>query len=134
LHEACVGFPALIDGGVLNAYFRFQQHRRLARRLGPVAPRPPHGPEGAEDGPAGLNAAPVKTAKEEFLDYAKMTPAQKMRASMLSKLGVTEEQLKAMDAKERQKIEDKIKEMIKAEIEGPDGDRKPKGMLVDVKA
>jgi hypothetical protein len=91
-------------------------------------------PKAQEDGPAGLNATPVKTAKEEFLDYAKMTPAQKMRASMLSKLGVTEEQLKAMDAKERQKIEDKIKEMIKAEIEGPDGDRKPKGMLVDVKA
>ena len=91
-------------------------------------------PKAQEDGSAGLNATPVKTAKDEFLDYAKMTPAQKMRASMLSKLGITEEQLKAMDSKERQKIEDKIKEMIKAEIEGPDGDRKPKGVLVDVKA
>jgi len=91
-------------------------------------------PKTEEPGGAGMTAAPTKTAKDEFLDYAKMTPAQKMRASMLSKLGVTEEQLKAMDSKERQKIEDKIKEMIKAEIEGPDGDRKPKGMLVDVKA
>ena len=91
-------------------------------------------PKAQEDGPAGLNGAQAKTAKDEFLDYAKMTPAQKMRASMLSKLGVTEDQLKAMDTKERQKIEDKIKEMIKAEIEGPDGDRKTKGMLVDVKA
>jgi hypothetical protein len=87
-----------------------------------------------EEPGAGMTAVPAKTAKDEFLDYAKMTPAQKMRASMLSKLNVTEEQLKAMDSKERQKIEDKIKEMIKAEIEGPDGDRKPKGMLVDVKA
>ena len=91
-------------------------------------------PKAQEEGPAGLTAAPAKTAKDEFLDYAKMTPAQTMRASMLSKLGVTEEQLKAMDSKERQKIEDKIKDMIKAEIEGPDGDRKAKGMLVDVKA
>jgi hypothetical protein len=91
-------------------------------------------PKTEEPGGAGMTAVPAKTAKDEFLDYAKMTPAQKMRASMLSKLNVTEEQLKAMDSKERQKIEDRIKEMIKAEIEGPDGDRKPKGMLVDVKA
>ena len=87
-----------------------------------------------EEPGAGLKSAPAKTAKDEFLDYAKMTPAQKMRASMLSRLGVTEDKLNAMDPKERQKIEDKIKEMIKAEIEGPDGNRKAKGALVDVKA
>lgn len=91
-------------------------------------------PKTADPSANGLTAASTKTAKDEFLDYAKMTPAQKMRASMLSKLGVTEDQLKAMDPKDRQKIEDKIKEMIKAEIEGPDGNRKAKGALVDVKA
>ena len=32
---------------------------------------------------SGVSAAPEKTAKDEFLDYAKLTPAQKMRAAML---------------------------------------------------
>lgn len=91
-------------------------------------------PKAQDDGPAGLNTAPAKTAKDDFLDYAKMTPAQKMRASMLSKLGVTEEQLRGMDPKERQKIEDQIKEMIKAQIEGPDDNRTGKGALIDLKA
>ncbi|KRA60239.1 hypothetical protein ASD79_08355 [Caulobacter sp. Root655] len=81
---------------------------------------------------SGVSAAPVKTAKDEFLDYAKLTPAQKMRAAMLGKMGLTEEQLKAMDPKERQKIEDKLKEQIKAQIEN---DPKMKqGALVDIQA
>jgi hypothetical protein len=118
-------FPMLISGSSsIAASLGASALSRLDRLMAPKTEEPG----------AGMTTAPTKTAKDEFLDYAKMTPAQKMRASMLSKLGVTEEQLKAMDSKERQKIEDKIKEMIKAEIEGPDGDRKPKGMLVDVKA
>jgi len=77
-------------------------------------------------------AAPAKTAKDEFLDYAKMTPAQKMRAAMLGKLNVTEEQLKAMSPEERKKIEDKIKDMIKQQVEN---DPKMKtGSILDVSA
>lgn len=79
-----------------------------------------------------LAAAPVKSAKDEFRDYAKLTPAQKMRAAMLGEMGLTEEQLKAMDPKARQQIEDQIKQRIKAEIEN-DPKLKP-GFLVDVKA
>jgi predicted flavoprotein YhiN len=79
-----------------------------------------------------LAALPGKSAKDEFMDYAKMTPAQKMRAAMLSKLGVTEEQLKAMSPDERKKIEDKIKDMIKQQVEN---DPKMKqGSLLDVSA
>ena len=79
-----------------------------------------------------LAAAPAKSAKDEFMDYAKMTPAQKMRAAMLSKLGVTEEQLKAMSPEERKKIEDKLKDMIKQQVEN---DPKMKqGSLLDVSA
>jgi hypothetical protein len=65
---------------------------RLDRFMAPKTPNPP---------PI-MSARPAKTAKDEFLDYAKMTPPQKMRASMLAKLGVTEEQLKAMSPEERQ--------------------------------
>lgn len=79
-----------------------------------------------------LSAAPAKTAKDEFLDYAKMTPAQKMRAAMLGKLNVTEEQLKAMSPEERKKVEDKIKDMIKQQVEN---DPKMKtGSILDVSA
>ena len=81
---------------------------------------------------SGMTAAPTKTAKDDFLDYAKLTPAQKMRAAMLGKMGLTEEQLKAMDPKERQKIEEQLKAQIKAEIEN---DPKMKqGSFLDVKA
>jgi hypothetical protein len=79
-----------------------------------------------------LAAAPAKSAKDEFMDYAKMTPAQKMRAAMLSKLGVTEEQLKAMSPEERKKVEDQIKDMIKQQVENDPTMKK--GSLLDVSA
>jgi TPP-dependent pyruvate/acetoin dehydrogenase alpha subunit len=66
------------------------------------------------------------------MDYAKMTPAQKMRAAMLSKLGVTEEQLKAMSPEERKKVEDQIKDMIKQQVENDPTMKK--GSLLDVSA
>jgi len=91
-------------------------------------------PKSAEAASGPMAAVPEKSAKDEFLDYAKLTPAQKMRASMLAKLGVTEEQLKAMDPKERQKIEDQLKEMVKEQVLGADKDRVQKGALVDLKA
>ena len=82
----------------------------------------------------GMSAAPTKTAKDEFLEYQTMTPAEKMRAAMLSKLGVTEEQLKAMSPEDRQKIEDQMKDMIKEQVLGADKDQVQKGALVDLKA
>ena len=47
----------------------------------------------------GLTAAPKKKADaavQDFLDYAHMTPAQKMRASILKSMGMTEDDLKGM--------------------------------------
>lgn len=79
-----------------------------------------------------LAAVPTKSAKDEFMDYAKLTPAQKMRAAMLAKLGVTEEQLKAMDPKERQKIEDQLKAQIKEQVQNDPNMKK--GSLLDVSA
>jgi hypothetical protein len=79
-----------------------------------------------------LTAGPAKSAKDEFMDYAQMTPAQKMRAAMLGKLGVTEEELKAMSPEERQKIEDEIKKQIKEQVQNDPNMKK--GSLLDVKA
>jgi hypothetical protein len=58
---------------------------------------------GADRRPIPCPPWPDKSAKDEFMDYAKLTPAQKMRAAMLAKLGVTEEQLKAMSPEERRR-------------------------------
>lgn len=74
------------------------------------------------------------SAKDEFLKFQAMTPAQKMRAMMLAKLGVTEEQLKAMSPEERAKIEQKMKDMIKQQVQN-DPDKKDKtGQIADVMA
>lgn len=78
---------------------------------------------------------PTKTptaAEQDFRKYAQMTPAEKMRAEILGNLGLTDEQLRAMDPKERAKIEAKIKEMIKQKVE--ELTEKQTGQIVDLKA
>jgi hypothetical protein len=66
--------------------------------------------------PATVTAKPAETAEQKFLDYAKMTPAERMHAQMLAQLGLTEDQFKAMSPADQQKIEDKIREMIKQQV------------------
>lgn len=90
---------------------------------------------------AGVAAAPRSaqadptSARAEFDKFSQMTPAQKMRALMLAKLGVTEEQLKAMPPKERAKIEQKLKDMVKEQFakdaDGAHGKQKT-GLVADV--
>ncbi len=58
-----------------------------------------------------------KTAEEEFLEYAQMTPAERMRANVLQEMNLTEDQLKSMDAETREKIENEIRERIKEKVE-----------------
>jgi hypothetical protein len=62
------------------------------------------------------NAAAANPAVQQFLEYANMTPAQRLHAQMLAKLGLTEDQFNAMSPADRQKVEDKIREMIKQQI------------------
>ena len=77
--------------------------------------------------------APTSPARSEFDVYAKKTPAEKMHEAMLKKLGITEEEYKAMSAEQRAAVDAKIKEMVKAEIE--DQMRKGKtGIFADVTA
>ncbi|WP_421738835.1 hypothetical protein [Caulobacter sp.] len=76
----------------------------------------------------------AKSAKQEFLDYAKLTPAQKMRAAILGKMKITEEEIKAMTPEKRKAIEDKIEEMIKNELFHGDSDKIKRGAVIDVTA
>jgi hypothetical protein len=71
------------------------------------------------------------TAVQDFMAYATMTPAEKMRASILGSMGLTEDDLKAMSPKDREKVEEKIKEMIKQKVE--ESTEKKTGVAVDLK-
>ena len=65
------------------------------------------------------NQRPVQTksAAEQFLDHMNKTPEELMREEVLKSLGYTEEELAAMDPKERAKAEAKIKDAIETKIE-----------------
>jgi len=71
-----------------------------------------------------------KTPRAEFMEYAQMTPAERMRAAMLSRMGLEEKDLAGMFAEEREAVEAKIKAMIKAQIEA-DQDKRP-GRITDI--
>ena len=79
-----------------------------------------------------LTAKPATTAEQKFLKYAKMTPAERIHAQMLAELGLTEDQFKAMSPADQQKIEDKIREMIKQQVGS--GTDKRTGMITDKSA
>ena len=81
-----------------------------------------------------LTAKPAdsKTAEQKFLEWAKMTPAERMHAQMLSQLGITEDQFKQMDPAAQQKIEEKIRDMIKQQAEN--GGDKRTGLITDKSA
>ena len=80
-----------------------------------------------------LDPAPDSSAKEdvesEFLAYARMSPAERMRDNILKSMGLTEDDVNAMSPADRQKLEDKIKELIKQQMEAA---AKKKGQLLDV--
>ena len=61
-----------------------------------------------------------------------MTPAERMHAQMLAQLGLTEDQFKAMSPADQQKIEDKIREMIKQQVANSTDKRT--GMITDKSA
>jgi hypothetical protein len=71
-------------------------------------------------------------ARGEFAKYMKMTPAEKMHAAMLSQLGVSEDEYKAMSPDDRAALDQKIKEMIKQQAETAARDGGKKGILADV--
>jgi hypothetical protein len=83
------------------------------------------------------NGAPstggASAARTEFANYQKMTPAEKMHAAMLAQLGITKEQYDAMSDDDRAKIDEKIKEMIKQQVENSAGGEAKTGIFADMK-
>lgn len=65
----------------------------------------------------------------QFLSYQKLTPEQKVRASFLKEIGLTEEALKNLPPDQQKKIEDEIKQRCKDMIKTS---MAQKGLLVDM--
>lgn len=91
---------------------------------------------GAYSGISASTSSPTgeTSAKDEFLKFQAMTPAQKMRAMMLAKLGLTEDDVKAMSPEDRKKVEDKLKEMIKQQVQNDPEKKDQKGLVANIMA
>lgn len=61
--------------------------------------------------------AKPKTSYQELEDYVNMTPAQRMRADLLKKLGLTEDDLASMSPAERQGVEAKLQELVQQQMQ-----------------
>lgn len=66
-----------------------------------------------------VTAAPKDSPADEFMDWSKMSLAEKIRAQILADKDLTEADLAAMDADARAAIEAEIKEAIKRQLEIP---------------
>jgi hypothetical protein len=94
------------------------------------SPAPSAGQSKPASAAASLAAKPAETAAQKFLEYANMTPAERLQAEMLNQLGLTEDQFKAMDPADQQKVMDKIRELIKQQAQN--GGNPRTGLLTDM--
>jgi hypothetical protein len=92
----------------------------------PTAPTVPSAPASS----AGSSAA----AAQWLTNYASETPAQHMRDSTLSSMGYTEADLKAMDPKKRQAVEDELAKKLKDQALNQTQNQQKKGVLLDIQA
>ena len=85
---------------------------------------------------AGTDSAPsvsnAQSPADWLMNYARMTPAQQMRARILAQMKLSEADLKAMSPADRQKVEDKIKQQIDMAL-GASDPKKP-GLVVNLTA
>ena len=74
----------------------------------------------------------AKSVREEFLEYAQMTPAERMEAALLSEMGLTKEEFEAMSPEAKKAIAEEIRERIKKQVEN--GSDRRTGMITDISA
>ena len=86
--------------------------------------------------PQSANLAPKSSEDDsivqQFLQFAKMTPAQRLFAQMLNKLGISQDEFNAMSPAEQQKVEQKIQQMIKQQVQNSSD--KQTGSITDISA
>lgn len=54
---------------------------------------------------------------QDFLDYAKMTPMERMRDEILKSLGLTEQQFKELSPAQQQAVDQKIEQIMQQKLQ-----------------
>ena len=85
----------------------------------------------ASSSPTASLAPKADDVAQQFMDYAKMNPMERMRAQILKSMGLTEDDLKKMSPEQQKAVEQKIEQMIKQQLEKNAGQT---GQVVDVSA
>lgn len=68
---------------------------------------------------------------QQFMDYAKMSPMERLRASILKSMGLTEDDLKKMTPAQQKAVEQKVEQLIKEDMQKNAGKT---GQVVDLSA
>lgn len=68
---------------------------------------------------------------QEFMDYAKMDPMERLRANILKSMGLTEDDLKNMSPEQQKAVEQKIEQLIKEQLQKNAGKT---GQVVNISA
>ncbi|MEM5340770.1 hypothetical protein [Paraburkholderia azotifigens] len=75
------------------------------------------GASGTQAGTQADNKPGFKELLDQLTDYTKGSAGERLQKMILAKLGVTEEDLKNMSPEEREKVMQKVREMIRKEVE-----------------
>jgi len=80
---------------------------------GAAPPRGAGAPQTTTDASAAARNSGADSAVTDFLDYAKETPAQRMRDAILKSMGLSEDDLKTMSPEKRKAVEETIRQKIR---------------------
>jgi hypothetical protein len=68
---------------------------------------------------------------QDFLDYAKMSPMERMREEILKSLGLTDQQFKELSPAQQQAVNQKIEQIMQQQLQQNSGKT---GQLVNISA
>ncbi|MFZ1966167.1 MAG: hypothetical protein WAU79_03545 [Bradyrhizobium sp.] len=90
-------------------------------------------PNAGSSASAGTSGATSQgnNAVQDFLDYAKMSPTERMREEILKSLGMTEQQFEKLSPAQQQAMNQKIQQIMLQQLQQNSGKT---GQLVNVSA
>jgi hypothetical protein len=72
----------------------------------------------------------ASSPEDEFLEYARMSPAERIRAAILQEMGLTEDEIENLEPAKRETLEKEIAKRLKDKLE--EAAEKKTGMILDV--
>jgi len=108
-----------------NADVRFEFQQDLGERktmqttnnIGTMGTGSTNSGVGSSAGAQSGNKPSFKELLDQLTDYTKGTTGERIEKMILAKLGITEEDLKKMSPEEREKVMQKVRDMMKKELE-----------------